>query len=154
VLNSVPFCSLLCLSPKLPFLTFELDKPTQFHDLTYRLGFDELSGNFQQANFGKGGRGGDAVIAMAQDGSGTNNANFATPPDGQNGRMRMYVWDTATPYRDGDLEGKPFLPLPPALPILLFLVLGSRTLLTSIVPLVCSQPVSSFMSSRTVSPPD
>jgi extracellular elastinolytic metalloproteinase len=77
----------------------------QFHDLTYRWGFDELAGNFQEANFGKGGKGNDAVIANAQDGSGTNNANFATPPDGQHGRMRMYVWDTATPYRDGDLEG-------------------------------------------------
>lgn len=42
-----------------------------FHDLTYRLGFDELAGNFQESNFGKGGLGGDAVIAMAQDGSGT-----------------------------------------------------------------------------------
>ena len=29
-----------------------------------------------------------------------NNANFATPPDGQSGRMRMYMWDTATPWRD------------------------------------------------------
>ena len=27
-----------------------------------------------------------------------------TPPDGQNGRMRMYLWNTALPYRDGDLE--------------------------------------------------
>ena len=41
---------------------------------------------------------------MAQDGSGTNNANFATPPDGQRPRMRMYVWDQSTPMRDGDLE--------------------------------------------------
>jgi extracellular elastinolytic metalloproteinase len=55
-------------------------------------------------NFEKGGRGGDPVIANAQDGSGYNNANFMTPPDGQAPRMRMYVWDTASPYRDGDLE--------------------------------------------------
>ena len=27
-----------------------------------------------------------------------------TPPDGTNGRCRMYLWNTATPYRDGDLE--------------------------------------------------
>ncbi|KAG8790563.1 Fungalysin/Thermolysin Extracellular metalloproteinase 5 [Ceratobasidium sp. 428] len=27
-----------------------------------------------------------------------------TPPDGQNGRCRMYIWNTAKPYRDGDLE--------------------------------------------------
>ncbi|KAF8515168.1 Fungalysin metallopeptidase-domain-containing protein [Gautieria morchelliformis] len=74
------------------------------HDLYYRYGFDEKSGNFQQHNFGRGGRENDAVIANAQDGSGFNNANFMTPPDGQNGRCRMYIWNTATPYRDGDLE--------------------------------------------------
>ncbi|KAI9447207.1 extracellular elastinolytic metallo proteinase [Lactarius psammicola] len=67
-------------------------------------GFDEVSGNFQQHNFGRGGEEGDAVIANAQDGSGFNNANFMTPPDGQNGRCRMYLWNTANPYRDGDLE--------------------------------------------------
>lgn len=75
-----------------------------YHDLLYRLGFDEISGNFQMDNFGKGGRGGDAVVCQAQDGSGFNNANFMTPPDGQQPRMRMYVWNTATPYRDGDIE--------------------------------------------------
>ncbi|KAI7954314.1 hypothetical protein MJO28_004714 [Puccinia striiformis f. sp. tritici] len=76
----------------------------EFHDLTYLYGFDEESGNFQQHNFGHGGKGDDAVIANAQDGSGYNNANFATPPDGRNGRMRMYVWNGAEPWRDGDLE--------------------------------------------------
>jgi extracellular elastinolytic metalloproteinase len=75
-----------------------------YHDLLYRLGFDEVSGNFQMENWGKGGRGGDAVLAYAQAGEGTNNANFATPPDGTQPRMRMYLWSTATPYRDGDLE--------------------------------------------------
>ncbi|TFY67498.1 hypothetical protein EVJ58_g1586 [Rhodofomes roseus] len=74
------------------------------HDLFYRYGFDEVSGNFQQHNFGRGGEENDAVIANAQDGSGYNNANFMTPPDGQNGRCRMYLWNTANPYRDGDLE--------------------------------------------------
>lgn len=69
-----------------------------------RYGFDEVSGNFQQYNFGRGGQENDAVIANAQDGSGYNNANFMTPPDGQNGRMRMYLWNTALPYRDGDFE--------------------------------------------------
>ncbi|KAI5121545.1 hypothetical protein M0805_002604 [Coniferiporia weirii] len=74
------------------------------HDLYYRYGFDEKAGNFQQDNFGRGGREDDAVIANAQDGSGYNNANFMTPPDGQKGRCRMYIWNTAQPYRDGDLE--------------------------------------------------
>ncbi|KAH7881725.1 Fungalysin metallopeptidase-domain-containing protein [Phlebopus sp. FC_14] len=74
------------------------------HDLFYRYGFDEKSGNFQQHNFGRGGKEGDAVIANAQDGGGFSNANFMTPPDGRNGRCRMYLWDTAYPYRDGDFE--------------------------------------------------
>ena len=38
-----------------------------------RYGFDEKSGNFQQHNFGRGGKENDAVIANAQDGSGFNN---------------------------------------------------------------------------------
>ncbi|KAG0696364.1 Fungalysin metallopeptidase-domain-containing protein [Suillus ampliporus] len=75
-----------------------------FHDLFYRYGFTEEAGNFQQYNFGRGGEESDAVITNAQDGSGFNNANFMTPPDGQNGRCRMYLWNTANPYRDGDME--------------------------------------------------
>lgn len=75
-----------------------------FHDLTYRYGFTEEAGNFQQYNFGRGGEESDAVITNAQDGSGFNNANFMTPPDGQNGKCRMYLWNTANPYRDGDME--------------------------------------------------
>lgn len=67
------------------------------HDITYRFGFNEVAGNFQQNNYGRGGTGADFVIAEAQDGSrlatpNTNNANFATPRDGQSGRMQMYVW--------------------------------------------------------------
>jgi extracellular elastinolytic metalloproteinase len=62
------------------------------HDVWYHYGFDEQSGNFQQNNYGKGGTGSDYVNADAQDGSGTNNANFSTPPDGGNPRMQMYIW--------------------------------------------------------------
>ncbi|KAI1914027.1 Extracellular metalloproteinase 9 [Ophidiomyces ophidiicola] len=75
-----------------------------YHDLLYSLGFTERAGNFQWNNSNKGGRGNDYVILNAQDGSGTNNANFATPPDGQPGRMRMYTWTTANPNRDGSME--------------------------------------------------
>ncbi|KAJ1559529.1 Fungalysin/Thermolysin Extracellular metalloproteinase 5, partial [Cladochytrium tenue] len=75
------------------------------HDLFYVYGFNERSGNFQENNLDRGGKGGDAVAANAQDGSGYNNANFATPPDGFRGKMRMYVWDATDPMRDGDLEG-------------------------------------------------
>ncbi|KAJ2084444.1 hypothetical protein H4R24_000074 [Coemansia sp. RSA 988] len=74
------------------------------HDLSYIYGFDEAAGNFQDVNYSGKGADGDAVIANAQDGSGTNNANFATPPDGQRPRMRMYVWTMTSPRRDGDLE--------------------------------------------------
>ena len=42
--------------------------------------------------------------AEAQDGGGTNNANFATPPDGQRPRMQMYVWTSPNPDRDGDVD--------------------------------------------------
>ncbi|GAA5889905.1 hypothetical protein JCM5296_003645 [Sporobolomyces johnsonii] len=76
----------------------------EIHDLFYRYGFDEESGNFQEHNFNRGGYGEDAVQANAQDGSGYNNANFATPPDGQRPRMRMYSWTASTPMRDGDFE--------------------------------------------------
>ena len=62
------------------------------HDILYRHGFDEVAGNFQVNNFGKGGRASDAVNAEAQDGSGTDNANFATPPDGQSPRMQMFLF--------------------------------------------------------------
>ncbi|KAI9356962.1 Fungalysin metallopeptidase-domain-containing protein [Zopfochytrium polystomum] len=75
------------------------------HDLFYVYGFTEKAGNFQENNLDRGGKDKDAVIANAQDGSGYNNANFATPPDGFRGRMRMYVWDVTDPMRDGDLEG-------------------------------------------------
>jgi uncharacterized repeat protein (TIGR01451 family) len=64
------------------------------HDITYLYGFDEAAGNFQTNNFGNGGRGGDHVLSEAQDGSGTNNANFATPPDGGSGRMQMFLWNS------------------------------------------------------------
>ncbi|MCL4263279.1 MAG: M36 family metallopeptidase [Anaerolineae bacterium] len=74
------------------------------HDVNYRYGFDEVHGNFQENNYGNGGLGSDYVQAEAQDGSGTNNANFATPPDGSNPRMQMYVWTAPTPDLDGDLD--------------------------------------------------
>lgn len=74
------------------------------HDTLYRHGFVEATGNFQQDNFGKGGAGADPVNAEAQDGGGTNNANFATPTDGSRPRMQMYLWTFSTPGRDGDLD--------------------------------------------------
>ncbi len=76
------------------------------HDKLYELGFTEAAGNFQVSNFGRGGLGNDAVQADAQDGSGFNNANFSTPPDGAPGRMQMYVFTGPNPPRDGDLDAE------------------------------------------------
>ena len=62
------------------------------HDIAFRYGFDEASGNFQIKNYTGAPGQGDYVFADAQDGSGINNANFATPPDGGAPRMQMYLW--------------------------------------------------------------
>ncbi len=62
------------------------------HDVFYHYGFDEESGNFQSKNYSNLGLGKDFVYAEAQDGSGTDNANFAAPVDGTNPRMQMYLW--------------------------------------------------------------
>jgi extracellular elastinolytic metalloproteinase len=67
-----------------------------FHDVMWRYGFDEPSGNFQANNYGRGGTAGDYVRAEAADGGGTNNANFSTPVEtptsGGTPRMQMYLW--------------------------------------------------------------
>ncbi|HEY9283054.1 MAG TPA: T9SS-dependent M36 family metallopeptidase [Pyrinomonadaceae bacterium] len=72
------------------------------HDVFYRYGFDEMSGNFQINNYGRGPAvaplgDNDDVRAEAQDGSGLNNANFFTPADGQRPRMQMFVWTNPIP---------------------------------------------------------
>jgi len=77
-----------------------------YHDKLYELGFTEAAGNFQSNNFARGGLGNDAVQADAQDGSGTDNANFSTPPDGSPGRMQMYIFTQMSPRRDGDLDAE------------------------------------------------
>ncbi|MGH6690530.1 MAG: M36 family metallopeptidase, partial [Gammaproteobacteria bacterium] len=74
------------------------------HDVQYQYGFDEAGGNFQVNNFGNGGAGNDDVRAEAQDGSGTNNANFSTPTDGGRARMQMFLWTAPNPDKDGDLD--------------------------------------------------
>lgn len=70
------------------------------HDVFYEYGFDEASGNFQQNNYGKGGLGNDFVFAEAQDNESTCNANFGTPPDGQNPVMQMFICGN----KDGDYD--------------------------------------------------
>jgi extracellular elastinolytic metalloproteinase len=51
------------------------------HDIWYRYGFNEEAANFQANNFGKGGKGGDAVQVSVQDSLGMNNAGFTTFPE-------------------------------------------------------------------------
>lgn len=62
------------------------------HDTLFAAGFTAAAGNFQKD-------GGDAVNAEAQDGGGTDNANFATPVDGQAPRMQMYLWNSPTTHQ-------------------------------------------------------
>lgn len=80
-----------------------------YHDKMAALGFDEASGNFQRVNFSAGGVGNDRVLADVADGSGTNNANFSTFPDGTSGRMQMYRFTGPTIDRDGALDAEVFL---------------------------------------------
>ena len=81
------------------------------HDIHAAYGFTEVAGNFQVTNYTGQGLGNDQVQADAQDGSGTDNANFATPPDGTSGRMQMFrfAWGilgvpALNPNRDGDFD--------------------------------------------------
>ena len=62
------------------------------HDWFYLAGFDEVAGNAQAKNYGRGGKEGDSLKAQAQDYSGTDNANMLTPADGAQPRMRMYTF--------------------------------------------------------------
>jgi Zn-dependent metalloprotease len=75
------------------------------HDFSYNLGFTVVWLNFPVNNFGRGGTGNDSVRAEAQDGSGTNNANFATPPDGSRPRMQQYLFTAPSPDRDSSVDG-------------------------------------------------
>lgn len=73
------------------------------HDIAYANGLTEAAGSFQTNNYGKGGLGDDEVNALGQFDSNIktsrNNADFSTPEDGGNGRMRMFLWDrTANSY--------------------------------------------------------
>ena len=61
------------------------------HDIHYRYGFDEVAGNFQLNNYGRGGAAGDEVTGTGQDPQMT---AFASPPDGSKPVMQMFI---ATP---------------------------------------------------------
>jgi extracellular elastinolytic metalloproteinase len=85
------------------------------HDLMYQFGFTESMGNFQHNNFNRAtckdcdkDRGINLQLISVEvnnlNPNGRDNANFATPPDGQSPRMNMYVFDITTPHRDGSLD--------------------------------------------------
>lgn len=75
------------------------------HDWLEVRGFNEAAGNFQLVNApGSGGVANDPVLAEAQDGATTNNANFATPADGSSPRMQMFLFTPASPDRDSALD--------------------------------------------------
>jgi hypothetical protein len=75
------------------------------HDILWKYGFDEPSGNFQRSNMGRGGLGNDYVLADAQDGKAVNNAYFNPGIDGQNGRMEMLLWTSPASYQpDSDFD--------------------------------------------------
>ncbi len=68
------------------------------HDLAYHYGFDEPAGNFQENTYGRGGIGGDPLIARAQSGAetgSTNNAFYSHSNDGSPASINMFVWTTA-----------------------------------------------------------
>lgn len=63
------------------------------HDIWYNHGFDEISGNAQTNNYGRGGIENDPLIAQGQDASGRSNANMSTPSDGSSPTMQQYLFD-------------------------------------------------------------
>ncbi len=82
------------------------------HDYWYDSGFDEAAGNAQADNYGRGGLAGDRLLAEAQDaydGGAKDNANMATPNDGESPRMQMYVW---TGNEERSLATAPLAPNP------------------------------------------
>jgi extracellular elastinolytic metalloproteinase len=77
------------------------------HDVAYAFGFDEVSGNFQTNNYGRGGPNafaGDPVLVEVLDGSGVDNANFTTPPDGFPGRLQLMRFTGPEPDRDSAFD--------------------------------------------------
>ena len=68
------------------------------HDVCYHYGFDEVSGNFQINNYGRGGLENDHILADGLDGISSNNARFYSSPDGAVSRMEMYLWSDGGPF--------------------------------------------------------
>lgn len=109
--DSLCFDYPLSFSPPRPYTQLDAATTNLFywnnliHDVWYQYGFDEESGNFQEINYSGIADGSDYVQAEALDGSGTNNANFGTPPDGNRPRMQMFLWGGSLPdFSAAELE--------------------------------------------------
>ncbi|MFT3710793.1 MAG: M36 family metallopeptidase [Archangium sp.] len=79
----------------MPAITNAFFVSNWLHDYWYNAGFDEVAGNNQFDNFGRGGVAGDRMNIEVQDrvfNAQRNNANMATPADGFNPRMQIFVW--------------------------------------------------------------
>jgi uncharacterized protein (TIGR03437 family) len=74
------------------------------HDYYYGLGFNEVAGNFQTDNLGRGGTGNDAVVAEAQQSTEANNASFAPTVEGTAPKIRMGLFTRGTTGVNDDLD--------------------------------------------------
>ena len=75
------------------------------HDIFYQYGFNEESGNFQEENFGRGGKGGDSMLVEVRETSVFNNAFFVGSKDGENPILLLYLFlksDETVLEVDGD----------------------------------------------------
>ena len=74
------------------------------HDVLWEAGFNEAAGNMQGDNFGRGGLGGDPLLANAQSVNAVNNAFCNPAPDGTSPSLNMGLFTSVTPNRDSDLD--------------------------------------------------
>jgi uncharacterized repeat protein (TIGR01451 family) len=89
------------------------------HDFTYQFGFNEVSGNFQKNNYGRGGVGNDFLWGVAQAGADVgyfNNAFYRHNNEGTNSAIFMYVFKSKKRYltinAPAEIAGKYFTSLP------------------------------------------
>ncbi|KAH9267911.1 hypothetical protein BASA83_009620 [Batrachochytrium salamandrivorans] len=75
-----------------------------FHDVLYKYGFTESAGNFQQKNFGRGGKDGGSISIDIQNSDEEDNASFLSPPDGQYGVLYLHLYTATKPNRDPALD--------------------------------------------------
>ncbi len=75
------------------------------HDVTYQYGFDEVGGNFQANNYGRGGLANDHINMESQDHSECN-ARYFPSVDGTSPRLEMYYNNCGSggPIHDGSFD--------------------------------------------------